>query len=141
MQVVPIRLDLVEQISSVRLLYPSDLRPLDNRMSVLKSINEVEKRFPLGIPLLDPIDDVGIKEREAKELVKVQSMISGYSERSTTWTPIMVQGHSLIRFAANRSSRRTPSELAPAHRALTSELVQGLLGKTRCRGTGEAVQE
>lgn len=71
MQVVPIRLDLVEQISSVRLLYPSDLRPLDNRMSVLKSINEVEKRFPRGIPLLDPIDDVGIKEREAKELVKV----------------------------------------------------------------------
>ncbi|XP_022659968.1 superkiller viralicidic activity 2-like 2 isoform X2 [Varroa destructor] len=70
MQVVPIRLDLIERISSVRLLYPSDLRPLDSRMSVLKSINEVEKRFDKEVPLLDPIEDMDIREAPVKELVK-----------------------------------------------------------------------
>ena len=32
---------------------------------------EVEKRFPDGIPLLDPIEDMGIKEKGLKEVVRV----------------------------------------------------------------------
>ena len=32
----------------MRLFIPADLRPLDNRMAVLKSIKEVNKRFPKG---------------------------------------------------------------------------------------------
>ncbi|XP_013779377.1 superkiller viralicidic activity 2-like 2 [Limulus polyphemus] len=70
MQVVPVMLHLICQISSVRLYYPQDLRPLDNRMSVLKSIQEVHKRFPKGVPLLDPIEDMGIKEKGFKDIVR-----------------------------------------------------------------------
>ena len=40
-------------------------------MSVLKSLQEVQNRFPDGIPLLDPIDDMGIKDKGLKEVVKV----------------------------------------------------------------------
>ena len=43
MVIVPLLLHLVQQISSVRLFIPSDLRPADNRYSVLKSIGEVRK--------------------------------------------------------------------------------------------------
>lgn len=64
-------LDLISQISSVRVKYPEDLRPLDNRMSVLKTIQEVHKRFPDGFPLLDPIEDMKIKEPSMKDIVKV----------------------------------------------------------------------
>lgn len=56
----------------MRLYFPKDLRSRDSRMSVLKSLQEVQKRFPDGIPLLDPIEDMGIKDKGLKEVVKVR---------------------------------------------------------------------
>ena len=41
-------------------------------MSVQKSLQEVQKRFPDGIPLLDPIEDMGIKDKGLKEVIKVR---------------------------------------------------------------------
>ncbi|XP_030326832.1 exosome RNA helicase MTR4 isoform X3 [Strigops habroptila] len=69
-KVVPILVHLVAAISSVRLYIPKDLRPVDNRQSVLKSIQEVQKRFPDGVPLLDPIDDMGIKDQGLKKIIQ-----------------------------------------------------------------------
>ncbi|MGH0172476.1 UNVERIFIED_CONTAM: hypothetical protein FKN15_005183 [Acipenser sinensis] len=70
MQVVPVMLHLLRAISSVRLYIPKDLRSFDNRQSVLKSIQEVQKRFPDGVPLLDPIDDMGIKDQGLKKVIQ-----------------------------------------------------------------------
>ncbi|XP_067290002.1 exosome RNA helicase MTR4 [Pseudorasbora parva] len=70
MQVVPVILHLITSISSVRLYIPKDLRPYDNRQSMLKSIQEVQKRFPDGVPLLDPIDDMGIKDPALKKVIQ-----------------------------------------------------------------------
>lgn len=70
MQVIPVMLNLLTSISSVRLYIPKDLRPYDNRQSMLKSIQEVQKRFPDGLPLLDPIDDMGIKDTALKKVIQ-----------------------------------------------------------------------
>uniref|UniRef100_A0A672JXU4 Exosome RNA helicase MTR4 n=1 Tax=Sinocyclocheilus grahami TaxID=75366 RepID=A0A672JXU4_SINGR len=70
MQVVPVILHLITSISSVRLYIPKDLRPYDNRQSMLKSIQEVQKRFLDGVPLLDPIDDMGIKDPALKKVIQ-----------------------------------------------------------------------
>ncbi|XP_018121606.2 exosome RNA helicase MTR4 isoform X3 [Xenopus laevis] len=70
MQIVPVMLHALCAISSVRLYIPKDLRTTDNRQSVLKSIQEVQKRFPDGVPLLDPIDDMGIKDPGLKKVVQ-----------------------------------------------------------------------
>ncbi|XP_076875880.1 exosome RNA helicase MTR4 isoform X2 [Brachyhypopomus gauderio] len=70
MQVVPVLLNLLTSISSVRLYIPKDLRPYDNRQSMLKSIQEVQKRFPDGLPLLDPVDDMGIKDPGLKKVIQ-----------------------------------------------------------------------
>ncbi|KAK2823697.1 hypothetical protein Q7C36_020297 [Tachysurus vachellii] len=70
MQVVPVMLNLLTAISSVRLYIPKDLRPYDNRQSMLKSMQEVQKRFPDGLPLLDPIDDMGIKDSGLKKVIQ-----------------------------------------------------------------------
>jgi len=75
---------LVSEISSVRVFYPDDLRPLENRMLVLKRIEEVMKKFPRGPPLLDPVEDMKIKEPGLKEAVK---KIETYQDR--------LMGHSL----------------------------------------------
>ncbi|PFX30767.1 Superkiller viralicidic activity 2-like 2 [Stylophora pistillata] len=75
MQVVPILLQLVKAISSVRLYIPKDLRSLDSRQSVGKSIKEVQRRFPDGLPMLDPIEDMGIKDDGLKSVIrKIESL-------------------------------------------------------------------
>ncbi|XP_050666669.1 exosome RNA helicase MTR4 [Leptidea sinapis] len=68
-EVVPIVHTLIHQISSLRVYYPKDLRPSDSRKSVLKTINEVKKRFPEGPPLLNPITDMKINDRVFKDCV------------------------------------------------------------------------
>ncbi|XP_056288777.1 exosome RNA helicase MTR4 [Pseudoliparis swirei] len=70
MEVVPVMLHLLTAISSVRLYIPKDLRPFDSRQLMLKSIQEVQKRFPDGLPLLDPVDDMGIKDSELKKVIQ-----------------------------------------------------------------------
>jgi len=51
-QVVPVTLSLIHDISSVRIYMPDNLIPRDKRLSVLKSIKEVRRRFPDGNVLL-----------------------------------------------------------------------------------------
>uniref|UniRef100_T1ITC5 Helicase ATP-binding domain-containing protein n=1 Tax=Strigamia maritima TaxID=126957 RepID=T1ITC5_STRMM len=70
MQVVPVMAHLISKVSAIRIFYPQDLRPLDNRMSVLKSLEEVQRRHPNGVPLLDPIEDMGITHKSFKTLVR-----------------------------------------------------------------------
>ncbi|XP_068626298.1 exosome RNA helicase MTR4 [Battus philenor] len=68
-EVVPVLHTLINQISSLRVYYPKDLRPPDNRKSVLKTIGEVKKRFPDGPPLLNPIKDMKIDDPVFKKCV------------------------------------------------------------------------
>ncbi|CAG2107236.1 unnamed protein product [Medioppia subpectinata] len=75
MRVVTISLTNISQISSLRIFIPQELRNVDNRQSVLKSIGEVKNRFTsedkkINIPLLDPIEDMKIKDKEFKAIVK-----------------------------------------------------------------------
>lgn len=69
-EVVPVLYTLINQISSLRVYYPKDLRPPDNRKSVLKTISEVKKRFPEGPPQLNPTKDMKIKDPVFQECVE-----------------------------------------------------------------------
>ncbi|TRY74562.1 hypothetical protein TCAL_00692 [Tigriopus californicus] len=77
MVVVPIFLNLIHQISSVRIFTPKDIRPKESRMAVQKSIKEVYKRFGESIPLLDPVKDMKINEKPFKEIMKRISAFEG----------------------------------------------------------------
>ena len=71
MVVVPIHPSLIQQISSVRIFIPQDLRPSDNRKAVMKSIEQVQKRFGAkNVPLLDPVKDMKIGDKGFKEIIK-----------------------------------------------------------------------
>ncbi|XP_039272874.2 exosome RNA helicase MTR4-like [Styela clava] len=70
MAVIPFMLHLIKSISSIRLYLPKDLRPPDNRQSLLRSLQEVQKRFPDGIPLLDPVEDLGIRDDRLRSIVR-----------------------------------------------------------------------
>ncbi|CAO1370413.1 unnamed protein product [Diamesa tonsa] len=77
-EVVPVLSTLITKISSLRIYYPNDLRPADNRRSVLNRIAEVKKRFPDGPPLLNPVQDMHIKD---KDFVNTVSMIEKFEKR------------------------------------------------------------
>jgi superfamily II RNA helicase len=67
MVVVPVAFHLIHQISTLRISIPQDLRPSDNRRSVLLQLQELLRRHPAaagGLPLLDPIEDMGIVDPE-----------------------------------------------------------------------------
>ncbi|KAL0083768.1 rRNA-processing arch domain-containing protein [Phycomyces blakesleeanus] len=68
--VVPVALSAIEGISHIRLNLPKELRSLDARNNVHRSIREVQRRFPGKIPLLDPIQNMNIKDPAFKKLVE-----------------------------------------------------------------------
>ena len=71
--VVPVLLSTLEALSLLRLSLPKDLRSLPAREQVWKSVLEVQRRFPNGIGLLDPIQNMNIKDEKFRALVKVRS--------------------------------------------------------------------
>ncbi|KAJ1969714.1 ATP-dependent RNA helicase mtr4 [Dispira parvispora] len=73
--VVPVVLASVERLSSIRLHLPKDLKRTENRRSVCVQVNEVQRRFPDGIPDLDPVDNMNIKNDEFKGLLKRIGML------------------------------------------------------------------
>ncbi|KAJ7040808.1 rRNA-processing arch domain-containing protein [Mycena alexandri] len=67
--VVPVLLTTIEGISHLRIFLPKDLRQESAREGVWKSVGEIERRFPDGIALLDPIANMGIKDDKFSALV------------------------------------------------------------------------
>ena len=45
-------------------------------MLICCCLQEVLRRFPDGLPLLDPIEDMGIKDHDLKKLVEVRKMLT-----------------------------------------------------------------
>ncbi|KAA1477052.1 antiviral helicase [Dentipellis sp. KUC8613] len=73
--VMPVLLSTLDGISALRIHIPKDLRPLSARETVWKTVLEVHKRLPDGIAMLDPIQDMDIKDDKFKALVKkIQTM-------------------------------------------------------------------
>ncbi|XP_077550102.1 exosome RNA helicase Mtr4 isoform X1 [Haemaphysalis longicornis] len=70
MEVVPVPIENISKIGTIRLYFNQDLKSADNRAAVFKSIKEVEERFSKGVPLVDPFEDLGIKDNNMKEIVK-----------------------------------------------------------------------
>ena len=71
MEVVPILLSCVESIGHIRIFLPADLKSADQRNTARKSIDEVKRRFPDGIAVLDPIENMGITDNSFKKLLRV----------------------------------------------------------------------
>eukprot|EP00887_Chlorella_sp_A99_P003989 scaffold11.g3989.t1 len=78
MQVIPLSLKLVSEISALRINIPDDLRSAESRRAVLLTLRSLVKRRALysklgyagrRLPELDPEADMGIQERELVEAV------------------------------------------------------------------------
>ena len=68
-----IGLDNIDRISAVRLFVPQDAKPQEARKNIMKSLIEVQRRFPEGLPLLDPVKDLKINVGEFNKLLEKAS--------------------------------------------------------------------
>ena len=68
-RVFTISLDGIERISAVRIFIPQDITPMQARTGIERSLSEVLRRFPEGLPLLDPVKDLKIKTGEFEKLL------------------------------------------------------------------------
>lgn len=70
MHVIPIQTSVIRAISSICIYLPQNLQSLDSKQSVLKTLREIKKRTKGNFPLLDPVEDMGIKDKNLVEIVK-----------------------------------------------------------------------
>lgn len=68
--VIPCLLSTLDGISHIRIFLPKDLKPPSAREQVFKNVLEVKRRFPNGIGLLDPVENMGIKDDAFLQLLK-----------------------------------------------------------------------
>ncbi|XP_042208658.1 exosome RNA helicase MTR4-like [Homarus americanus] len=67
--VMSVMLKLIQEVSAVRLKLPSDLKPLDQRVMVIKMVQEALKRVPENHFQLDPVKNMKIKDETFLEIV------------------------------------------------------------------------
>ena len=76
MEVVPVVLNCIESIGHLRVFLPNELKSTEQRNNVRKALSEVKKRFPDGIAILDPIENMNIKDDSFKRLLRVSFIIT-----------------------------------------------------------------
>ena len=69
-EVVPCLLTCVEALSQIRVFLPKRIEARDEKDQVGRSIEEVNRRFPDGVPKLDPIENMGITDDSFKALLR-----------------------------------------------------------------------
>ncbi|KAJ3352623.1 ATP-dependent RNA helicase mtr4 [Entophlyctis luteolus] len=71
MIVVPCALSVLDGLSAVRVNLPKDLKSSDARSGMRRTLREVERRLEKdGIPRLDPVEDMGIRDEKFKKLIR-----------------------------------------------------------------------
>jgi ATP-dependent RNA helicase DOB1 len=70
MIIIPIQMDLIEKISTIRVTLPKSLKSAESRLNVKLKFLQTLKNFLNNPPCLDPIEDMKIKGDNFKKLIK-----------------------------------------------------------------------
>ncbi|KAL7815733.1 nuclear exosomal RNA helicase [Trichoderma gracile] len=69
--VVPCLLTCIKAISQIRVFTPKEgLKSDDDRRDAGKALSEVQRRFPDGVPILDPLENMDITDESFKQLLR-----------------------------------------------------------------------
>ncbi|GEQ67329.1 hypothetical protein JCM33374_g993 [Metschnikowia sp. JCM 33374] len=67
---IPITLDSISEISSVRLKMPEDYKSSTAKRSLVRTLKDLPKKLPDGIPLMNPVDSMKIDDADFKMLLR-----------------------------------------------------------------------
>jgi len=76
MRVFTIGLEHIDRVSAVRIFIPAAVQSPEARKKVAMAVKEVKKRFPEGVPLLDPVKDLKIKDENFTTLMERADALS-----------------------------------------------------------------
>ncbi|XP_043722234.1 DExH-box ATP-dependent RNA helicase DExH9-like [Telopea speciosissima] len=91
--VISIPLAQIDSFSSVRLIIPKDLLPLQARENTLKKISEVLSRFAKeGMPFLDPEEDMKVPSNSYKKAVcRIEALEHLFEKHEVAKAPLIEQ--------------------------------------------------
>ncbi|KAK3344301.1 rRNA-processing arch domain-containing protein [Lasiosphaeria hispida] len=69
-EVVPCLLTCLKALSQIRVFLPKKTESRQDKEAIGKSVEEVGRRFPDGIPILDPLENMGISDESFKKLLR-----------------------------------------------------------------------
>ncbi|KAK3683460.1 rRNA-processing arch domain-containing protein [Podospora appendiculata] len=69
-EVVPCLLTCLKALSQLRVFVPGKIESRGDKDTVGKAVEEVSRRFPDGIPILDPLENMGINDESFKKLLR-----------------------------------------------------------------------
>lgn len=69
-EVVPVLLNCVKAFGQIRLFVKGDLKTEQEKGTAGKNLEEAKRRFPDGVPVLDPIENMGIRDDSFKKLLR-----------------------------------------------------------------------
>ena len=120
-EVVPMTLACVQSIAQIRLHLPKDLNSKDARNGVKKALAEAKRRFPDGLAVLDPIEDMGIKDDSFKKLLRVRHQPTDVSSRQRVRRKCSSANmHDRKSRFSSLGSSRTPCITHPGYRSSTT---------------------
>ncbi|XP_027161319.1 DExH-box ATP-dependent RNA helicase DExH9 isoform X2 [Coffea eugenioides] len=152
--VVSLPISQIDSLSSVRLVIPKDLLPVEARENTLKKVSEVLSRFAKdGLPQLDPEDDMKVQSSSYRKAVRrIEALENLFEKHEIAKSPLIEQKLKLLHTkkqltAKIKSIKRTmrsstalafKDELKARKRVLrrlgyiTSDDVVELKGKVAC---------
>ncbi|TID17196.1 hypothetical protein CANINC_004055 [Pichia inconspicua] len=90
-EIIPISLNSIQEISSCRSILPKDLNSKQSRKTLNKALKEIVKRHPDGLPILDPINKMKIKDDEFANLLKKISILEAKVETNPAFHSEVLQ--------------------------------------------------
>ncbi|KAL7424483.1 ATP-dependent RNA helicase mtr4 [Cryptotrichosporon argae] len=126
--VIGVLLSTVQSISHIRIHLPKDLRAQNDKNTAFRAVAEVKKRFPGGLTLLDPIQNMGIKDDSFKKLVKkisvLEAKIQSLPIASSAALPQRYDEYD-AKVAATATVRALKKQIASVHDVLQLEELKG----------------
>ncbi|XP_077211328.1 RNA helicase, ATP-dependent, SK12/DOB1 protein [Tasmannia lanceolata] len=91
--VISLPISQIDSLSSVRLIIPKDLLPLETRENTLKKVSEVLNRFSKeGMPLLDPEEDMKVQSNSYKKYIRrIEALESLFDKHEIAKSPLIQQ--------------------------------------------------
>lgn len=125
--VVSVPLSQIYSLSAVRLVIPKDLLPLEIRENTLKKVTEILSRFKEGVPLLDPEEDMKIKnhsyEKAARRIEHIERLLQKHEvAKSSVIEQKLKDWQKKQELKAKIKSIREKIEEAPTKLAFENEL-------------------
>ncbi|KAI1381641.1 antiviral helicase [Hypoxylon crocopeplum] len=121
-EAIPCMLSCIKALSQIRVFMPKDVKTREDiesvRKQVLKSLKEVERRFPDGLPILDPIENMNITDDSFKKLLRkievLESRLLANPLHGSPMLPPLWEQYS-AKIARNDEIRALKKKIAKAH--------------------------